>query len=656
LRDVWLVLRLANGEEHRWRLEELGARAWSPPGAASGDRSGWRFSVAGRHFHPGYHTLEIEDRAARRANTPRGSALVVSAPARSPEPDRSWGVFIPLYALRTSGDWGMGSFGDLGRLGRWAGELGCAFTGTLPLCAVLDDVPFGDTSPYMPASRTAWNDAYIDVESVPELSSSSEARSLVASREMRESIDRLRHGTFCDPRGVAGAKRKVLAASARTLCSGGSKRREEFEAYVEARPELVAYARFRAECERRREPFQRWPSQVHESLRDRSRWMGPGCDGTSTAGNGASEVDRVLVHLYAQWVAEEQLSEARRGGGGLHLDLPVGVHGAGFDPFYEPRAFAEGASAGAPPDDFFSGGQVWGFPPPDPHRIREDGYRYYIAALRHSMHLASSLRIDHVMGLHRMYWIAGGADARDGAYVRYKAEELHAVVSLEAHLAGTVVVGEDLGTVPGSVLRSMDRDGFLHSFVFRFRSTAADPLPVAPTSSMASLETHDLVPFAAYWRGMDLAPSGQGHTSAGREPGRDLVEQERQQTQEKQLAERARWRTKVTQELNELGFEAGGLDDRSTREALLGCLDHLGGGPASMVMVELEDLWLETESQNRPGTGEEAHNFVRRATRTLEELEGDRDVSEALELVDRARQGRSSRKETRGRAASRGGS
>jgi 4-alpha-glucanotransferase len=652
---TWVVLRLDHGEEHRWRLDDLQAHVVQRRQGTDDDASPVvEFSVPGSKFHPGYHTLELEKGGGKGASGDgdEASSVVVSAPSFSPQPDRCYGVFVPVYALRSAEDWGIGSYGELARLGRWADGLGSAFIGTLPLCAVLDDVPFGDTSPYMPATRLAWNDAYIDVGSVPEMSSSPESAALVESPQFCEEIDRLRRGDFCDPRGVVATKRKVLRVLARALCSVRSRRREDFEAFVEARPELVSYALFRAECERQRQPFQRWPSRVHETLRQRP--LGPASlfMDAPHAGNGSAglDVDTVLVHLYAQWIAEGQLAGAARTGTGMHLDFPVGVHGAGFDPWFTPDLFAQGTSSGAPPDDFFARGQVWGFPPLDPHRIRGDGYRYYAAALRQSMRLASSLRIDHVMGLHRMYWVPEGLDARDGAYVHYKARELRAVVSLEAHLSGTVVVGEDLGTVPGSVRRSMDRDGFLHSFVFQFRSTPTDPLPVAPASSMATLGTHDLVPFAAYWRGLDMAPpmggDGTGHNILPERPqpaeGEELMETE-QLAEQEGLTQRERWRTRVTEQLRVLEFDfdktADSLD-HSTRAALVGCLEYLSNGPASMVMVELEDLWLETEPQNRPGTGPQAHNFVRRARRTVEQIEEDSSISRVLELVDRARRHR----------------
>jgi 4-alpha-glucanotransferase len=235
------------------------------------------------------------------------------------------------------------------------------------------------------------------------------------------------------------------------------------------------------------------------------------------------------------------------------------------------------------------------------------------------------------------------------------------------------VVGEDLGTVPGSVRRSMDRDGFLHSFVFQFRSTSADPLPMAPTSSMATLGTHDLVPFAAYWRGMDIArPRGEDDAGERTDPERHQPAEAEEPSEGEQLAERKklvereqfrqreRWRTRVMEQLQVLDFDFDTTTeshDRSTRAALVGCLEYLSNGPASMVMVDLEDLWLETEPQNRPGTGPEAQNFVRRARRTLEQIEEDPSISEVLELVGRARRHRDPQRQEgpRGRAASAGG-
>ena len=207
-------------------------------------------------------------------------------------------------------------------------------------------------------------------------------------------------------------------------------------------------------------------------------------------------------HLYAQWVAAQQLTAAAAVVP-LYADLPIGVHPDGFDPVWAPGAFAGGAR-GSAARPLLLGRPGLGVPPLHPERMRDDGYRYFISVLRRAFRHAAYLRVDHIMGLQRLYWIPEGFDARHGAYVSYRAEELHAVVALEAHRAGAVVVGEDLGTVPDGVRRRMADDRMLRSWVLQFESTVADPLPPAPTGVLASWGTHDLPRFPAYFSGDDI--------------------------------------------------------------------------------------------------------------------------------------------------------
>lgn len=554
----------------------------------------------------GYHRLEIDGPGLN------GSALVVSAPGRAPRPERAWGAFMPVHALRTASDWGSGSFGDLGSLCEWIGEMGGGFVGCLPVNATFSGVPFADPSPYRPASRLAWNESYVDLESIPDVAACDRARELMCSPKLAESLGGLRKALRADPEAVAAQKRRILEALASCVWSSRSARREQLESFIDSRPESVPFARFMARCEERARPFWEWPAaEVAQSAHGAEK---------------AGELEpRVLTHLYAQWIADEQLARAGSRGAGLYLDVPVGVHPAGFDPWYEPESFVEGVSGGAPPDAFFSEGQVWGFPPMHPHGARDSEYRHFVAVLRHVMRHASVVRLDHIMGLHRMYWVPDGAGARDGVYVRYRAKELYAVICVEAHRSSTTVVGEDLGTVPGSVRRAMDRDGLAHSFVFEFASRYSDPLPTPPQCSLASLSTHDLPTFGAYWRGLDIEER-VGPDQLDRPHARALV------------CERARWRRAVLEKLEDPGpGEAPTTSDVSTEQALAGCLGHLAAGPAGLVMVDLEDLWGETDPQNRPGSGAGAGNFLRRARRTLEEVRSDPFAAHLLGQVNRLR-------------------
>ena len=556
----------------------------------------YRFRLTGSlATTPGYHHLDVEGPGLT------ASALVISAPRRGPDPDRGWGVFAPLHAVRTETDWGVGTYRELAELGEWTSGLGGSFVGTLPLLAGFLDGPVVEPSPYRPASRLAWNELYVDVERLPELEIAPEARRLLASTGFRRHLARLRTLPRSDLSATLAAKRQILELLADALASSSSARRTALDAFLGDRPEVEAYARFRAATETLGGPW--------------TQWIGsrPGRIPT-----GADDEHRVRYHRYAQWVAHEQLTEVAARGG-LYLDLPVGTHPDGFDPWLHPSAFATGATVGAPPDSFQPAGQDWGVNPLHPEQIRQDSYRYPIAVLRHTLRLASVVRIDHVMGLHRLWWTPEGMAPADGAYVSYRSEELRAVTVLEATRAGVAVVGEDLGTVAPAVRAAMRRDGMLRSHVHEFAAKADDPFPDPPPDSLASIATHDLPLFASWWAGLDI---GDRVRRGALDPEAATVER----------AERAALRSAVAAALGR---------PASPGRALRALLLHLAAGPARLVLVDLEDLWLEREPQNRPGTGPAEGNFRRRWTRRWpEDLRArNRAPAAILRLVNGARQG-----------------
>jgi 4-alpha-glucanotransferase len=600
-RQVWCTIELEDGDVRRQSLS--GSITNMAVGAASPGpaQSTYRFSLEpdpSRPIPPGYHQVIVEWPGAR------ATALLLAAPP-CPDPSRGWGVFLPLHALRTDNDWGVGSYTDLCDLGEWMAELGASMLGALPLYPAFLDPP-ADPSPYLPVSRLAYNEVFVDPTSLPELTQSPEARQLLDSDAFRRRLSSAHHAALVDYEEVARLRRQVLAPMAEVLLGRPSTRHDELTAFTDRHPELLAYARFRADLDAR-------GPDSGQSDHDARGARGPR-EHPSSFG----------YHLYAQWAAAEQLTVAASTAR-LYADLPIGVHPDGFDPLWAPKVFVTGVHGGAPPDLFFEGGQDWSFPPLHPERVREDGYRYFIDIVRRAFRHASYLRVDHVMGLQRLYWIPEGFDARHGAYVSYRADELHAVVSLEAHRAGTVVVGEDLGTVPAGVRERMTRDHMLRSWVLQFESTAEDPLPAPPAAVMASWGTHDLARFGAYFWGLDIDQNeGAGQLTA--------------QEATTQREERERWRTAMTAAsgaTGETGESADPADSANLATTVLRrCLAHLAQSEAELVMVDLEELWGERQPQNRPGTGTEAANWRRRASHTLEEARKDNETNEFLRQLN----------------------
>jgi 4-alpha-glucanotransferase len=555
---------------------------------------------------PGYHELTVE--VGGRA----GHALVISAPARAFAGDGRplWGVFLPLYALSTVRSWGAGDLSDLEALADWCAGLGGGIVATLPLLASFLEEPF-EPSPYAPASRLFWNELYLDPRRLPEIEDCATARRLLEAPDFLHEVAALRAAPRVDYARLITLKRRLFEDMAHRCFARSSEGQQELARFVAEKPEVETYAAFRAVGDRRGEPWQRWPERLR--------------DGT-LAHADYDEEDR-RYHLWVQWAAERQMGEmaraARRRGPGLYLDLPLGVHGSSYDVWRDPDLFAAGVAAGAPPDAFFTRGQNWGFPPLQPERLRERGYDHLIACLRHHLRHAGVLRIDHIMQLHRLFWIPRDVDAAGGVYVTYPAEELYAVLSLESHRHRAMIVGENLGTVPAAVGEAMDRHAVHGMYVEQYELQPGGAGPrEPPAAAVASLNTHDMPTFRSFLHAKDVDDlQDLGFFDAGQAH-----------------AERER-RGRIRREMEAaLPPAAGRRDDKATYTAVLrDRLERLAASPAQVVLVNLEDLWGETEPQNVPGTGSERPNWQRKARLSLEEFSARPEVVEALRRVDELR-------------------
>jgi 4-alpha-glucanotransferase len=563
----------------------------------------------GQRMPPGYHRLSVS--AGRR----RGEALVISAPrqaAAGPERPPLWGAFAPLYAVHSGHSLGIGDFGDLAELQEWIGEEGGHVVATLPLFATFLDDPF-DPSPYSPITRRFWNDVFIDLASLPELETSPAAAEALA--EAAPALKEAGREPLVDYRRVAAAKRRVLSAAAAGLFSGGGRRREELEAFAAADPTLEDYAGFRAFGEAFRGPWHEWPEGAR-------------------AGRLPSDIPQEArdYHRYVQFVASGQLAAARASkGAGLMLDLPLGVHPSGYDVWRERGAFLPRSSAGAPPDPMNAKGQAWGNPPLHPVGIRAAGYGYVIDSVRRLMAESRVLRIDHVMGLHRLFVLPPGRDASEGVYIRYRPEENYAILCLESQRSGTVVVGEDLGTVPPECRRAMPAHRVYGCHVAQWGIREEGLEPPAP-NTLASIGTHDMPPFAAWWRGLDITERFELGLVTAEHAARDTAQRERD-------------RTLLVKALVAEGLLAPpnpGVDPEA--DVLTAWLAFLARSEARAVLVFLEDLWGEAHSQNIPGTVNEHPNWRRRIPHPLEAMRSMPEVVGRLQLVNDLRTARHNRR------------
>jgi 4-alpha-glucanotransferase len=559
---------------------------------------------------PGYHTLRVELGGVNCATT------VVSAPPRAwsgPEGNgRRWGVFLPLYALHSRRSLAGGDLTDLRAFMDWVEGMGGDAVGTLPLLSACSPEPF-NPSPYSPCSRLAWNEFYLDVTRAPGFGECRGAGELLASAEFQAEAGRLRETPLVDYRRGLALKRRVLEELAEAFCRKDPAAQRDFRRFVAENPPIGEYARFRAAWDTIKSPWPTWPSPLR--------------DGNLGAGDFDGAAER--YHLYVQWALHLQLRELSSDSRKLlYLDLPLGASYDGYDVWRRRDLFALQASAGAPPDDFFTRGQDWGFPPLHPERIREDGHAYFRACIANQLRYAGILRIDHVMGLHRFFWIPNGAGPNEGTYVRYPAEELYAILCLESHRHRARIVGEDLGTVPPYVRPAMARHGLRRMFVVQYglAPDAGKALGKISRTSLACVNTHDMPPFAAFLEALDV----EDRVSLG------LLDGEGARREKTGRQERTRALTEFLRKRGRLPRTGGDPDDETLLRA---CLAHLAGSTAEMVIVGLEDLWLERAPQNTPGTSSERLNWVRKSRHPLEEFRDLPGVVRTLREIDRIRKG-----------------
>ncbi|MFF0550460.1 4-alpha-glucanotransferase [Streptomyces sp. NPDC004311] len=495
-----------------------------------------------------------------------GEATLVVAPDRAPAaPARTHGLLVQLYSLLSERSWGMGDLGDLAELARWAGLThGAGFIQVNPLHAAVPGEPT-DPSPYRPSSRRFPDPVHLRVEDVPEYADCTEREALDALAGRGAALRRevLEKGALIDRDAVWELKRRAL----------------ELLYAVPRTPEREAdYARFR--------------SRQGAALDDHAVWC--------AAAGGEDPRERADFHRWLVWLTDGQLAAAQRAarGAGMSVgivhDLAVGVHPAGSDALTG-SFHARDTSVGAPPDAFNARGQDWGLPPWRPDRLAATGYEPLRSLLRAVFGYAGALRIDHVMGLFRLWWIPEGTPPAEGTYVSYDGEAMLAVLVLEAHRAGALVIGEDLGTVEPHVRRELARRGVLGTSVLWFeRDWDGGGGPLEPgewrADCLATVTTHDLPPTAAKLAG--------GHVELRDRLGLLTRPAERERAED--AADTAEWLALL---------DGLGLDTKGEEAAVQALYAFLLRTPARMVGLWLPDAVGDRRPQNLPGTWDQYPNW-----------------------------------------------
>jgi 4-alpha-glucanotransferase len=536
----------------------------------------------------GWHTVH-----ARFGQESVTCPLVVSPtavplpPSLQPFGARAWGLLTQLYSVRSSQSWGLGDLADLGDMMAWAArDLNAGFVLVNPLHAA-EPVPPIEPSPYLPTSRRFVNPIYIRVEDIPEIGYLSHAQRQEV-QGLAEDARALNLVDAIDRDAVWSAKvaaLRIIFVRPRPL-----RREQAFTAFCAREGEaLLAFATWCALAARHGLPSSGWPADLQNSHSPAVKALRHELS------------DEVDFYRWLQWVVDEQLGavqrQAKEAGmsiGVIH-DLAVGVHSEGADAWAYADAFARQVTVGAPPDGYNQLGQDWSQPPWRPDRLEELGYAPYRDMLRSVLRHAGGMRIDHVIGLFRLWWVPQGRPASEGTYVRYDHEAMIGILALEAHRAGALVVGEDLGVVEPWVRDYLGQRGIFGTSILWFEKDA-EGRPTPPEAyrelCLASVTTHDLPPTAGYLAG--------AHIDLRHELG--LLT--RPVEEERRVDEAAR--AEVVDLLVERGLLEPGASSSEVVEALHRFLSFT---PSRLLGAAVPDLTGDHRAMNQPGTDEQYPNW-----------------------------------------------
>ncbi|HEX7026449.1 MAG TPA: 4-alpha-glucanotransferase [Gammaproteobacteria bacterium] len=587
----------------------------------------------------GYHQL-----AVTLENSGPASCNLIVAPLACYQPQvldegrRLWGLSVQLYTLRSARNWGIGDFTDLEELVTLAGKQGAAFVGLNPLHALFPANPH-HVSPYSPSSRLFLNYIYLDITAVQDYYEHDEPQALVNSDEFQSRLATQRGSELVDYPAVAALKLEVL----RLLYKGfiakhmgaSTPRAKSFQAFLDEQGEDLVeqaaydaiYGRFFAQ-DWQAGTWRRWPDSYKHPDRDQVRIF--------IRNNG----EEIRFYQYLQWLSDQQLAAVQRTAIeagmpiGLYRDLAVGVDGGGAEAWAEQNSYSFEATVGAPPDPLALHGQDWGLPPLNPHRLRENGYSTFVKVIRSNMRHCGALRIDHVMGLFRLWWVPKGDKATNGAYVYYPLHDLLGVLALESQRNRCLVIGEDLGTVPDEIRVALPEANVYSYKVAYFEkddNNRFKPPRDYVHRAMATVTTHDLPTLAGWWEGIDL------------EMRDELKLFPTDEIRDSEYASRDYDRQVMLEALQQAGNlpEGMGTDPSAapgiSHELSTAVHVQLAASNAALMVVQPEDLILMRKPVNVPGTTDQYPNWRRKLSQTTAEIFEQAQVRDMLSGIVRAR-------------------
>ncbi len=527
----------------------------------------------------GYYQIKITT-AKRSWNT-----FFIMAPQRLENlygEHKSWGLFAPLYALKSQGSMGVGSFSDLSLIAeKFKPEAGLKWIGTLPILASSFDHPESEISPYSSLSRLFWNELYLDVALIAQKQGSKKTLKFLTQTTVKNKIDELNAQAYANHFESYQIKKQALEILSAEFYKTKLDQTQDYQEFLQLYPLVTSYAQFR--------------SKNTTSNQDKN---------TATAVTN--------YHIYCQYQCHLSIKDVTKNID-LYMDYPVGVNREGFDYQYFKSVFFDQANAGAPPEPVFRNGQDWSFPALHPTAIRKSNYQYLRQTLKSHFTYSKLLRVDHVMGLHRIYVIPKGWPAHEGAYIRYKPQEMFAILCLEAFLAKADVVGENLGVVPDAVDHILYERNIKGMTVGQFLLDA-EPGKYYRTvnrQNLFCLNTHDMGLFRAFVWMKDL----------------DLVTHLGIIDHNLQMAFKHHrdwtlglWRDHV------------GVSHWDQHEFFMKFLSKMAHSPAQYVLLNPEDTWAETEPQNVPGTTQ-FPNWKRKMRLPIEQWENESHFRYSLDIL-----------------------
>lgn len=521
--------------------------------------------------------------------------------------ERRWGIAVQLYGVRSPRNWGIGDFTDLKSLAALAARQGADFVGVNPLHALYAAEP-RRYSPYSPSSREFLNVLYLDPEAMQAFAISPAAKDHVADRAFQERLATLRAAPLVDYVEVARIKDEIF----RIVFA-------DFAALCARDPRHPLVGRFAHFAKERGEALRRFA--IYQALSCRAgfganwnAWPEQFRDSASTAVHDFAKSDPLAVayHEFLQWEADAQLaacSAAAHAAGmgiGLYLDIAVGAGPESTEGWSEQTNIVPGFHVGAPPDLWNEAGQDWGLAVYDPYALRRSSYRVYRRILSALMRHAAALRIDHVLGFYRLFLVPAGGTPSDGVYLRLPASDLCNMLAQESSAERCLIIGEDLGTVPQDFPALLATHNILSCRLLIFARDGDRFLAPEeyPRNALVSVATHDLPPLLGFIEGTDI----EARQSLGvyADEGRYRHAHE----------ERAHERQRLREAVNAAGFSTG--DD--TAGIVAGCHGFLARTPCALFLVQMEDLAMEREQPNMPGSGDRYPNWRRKLSRDLETI------------------------------------